>query len=54
MTVTVLVPKGAEGYGNVPAEYKGDDKTVNWGNAFDNKYGDINSKITLIVKHNEQ
>jgi hypothetical protein len=33
-TVTVKVPTGATGYGNIPATYSGSNSLGNWGNAF--------------------
>lgn len=32
--VTVMVPQGATGYGEIPGDYIGGDITKNWGNAF--------------------
>jgi hypothetical protein len=34
MAVTVMVPQGATGYGEIPGDYIGGDNTKNWGNAF--------------------
>jgi hypothetical protein len=58
-TVTVKVPRGATGYGPVPATYTGNDTTVAWGNgfrgagwdgsAFTYSSSDINTYITLNI-----
>jgi hypothetical protein len=66
-TVTVNVPTGDNGYGEIPETYSGTDTTVNWGNGFrgggwlddgyqDNYgfYGSINSSITLKVEYLEE
>jgi hypothetical protein len=60
-TVTVKVPAGATGYGEIiPQTYSGDDTTENWGNGFRgagwtgtsfNNASGINSNITLHIQH---
>jgi hypothetical protein len=64
-TVTVRVPSGATGYGDVPATYSGTGNTTNWGNGFRGRgwiwtgtgffsgYSEINTNITLNIVEEE-
>jgi hypothetical protein len=60
MTVTVKVPSGATGYGDIPKTYSGDDTEVTWGNGFRGAgwdgsaftdSGEINTNITLTIQY---